>query len=281
MDNKNRLETLPSNCKVNEEDSTKHENSSSSDRKRIIQILDLFNSKYDCKICRKKLRYKADHIIHAKLKHRLTKSEKKVCPFCKLNFKTYHQLTSHLMVDHLNEKPYGCRLCKKKFHAFLHLKRHCSKMHLRELTVDSNLSSSSLLDSSFSNASLFPVDMSLGSRKNYLFGLIDYDNSQLGLKNSEREEKEENLSNINFKYRHFLNKLRLSEIVWKNDLDGKSDFFKMNTENELDASARLLPLTVMHIYFISRIFICRNYAEWRFYKLNHEFSVENRLLTKI
>ena len=37
--------------------------------KRVIQMLDLFNSKYNCKKCCKKLRYKADQIIHCKLKH--------------------------------------------------------------------------------------------------------------------------------------------------------------------------------------------------------------------
>ena len=64
-------------------------------RKRVIQMLDLFNSKYDCKKCRKKLRYKADQIIHTKLKHnnniQTNHSNKNtrqiICPECHIHFK--------------------------------------------------------------------------------------------------------------------------------------------------------------------------------------------------
>lgn len=36
---------------------------------QVFKKFDLFYSKYNCRICRKKLRYKADEIVHLKLKH--------------------------------------------------------------------------------------------------------------------------------------------------------------------------------------------------------------------
>lgn len=94
----------------------------------IIKKFDLFNSKYDCKVCRKKLRYKADEIIHLKLKHANNGSTIQ-CPTCNRKYRTYYALKLHLMKAHLNERPYGCKLCKNKFSAFVKLKRHCHKCH--------------------------------------------------------------------------------------------------------------------------------------------------------
>jgi hypothetical protein len=140
-------------------------------RKRVIQVLDLFNSKYKCKICRKRLRYKADEITH-RCKHRL-KSSSIFCPICKKIFKSYQYLTLHLMVDHLKEKPYGCRLCKRRFHAFISLKRHCYKFHLNKM--NNSLSSRSSSSNSSNSPLLFD------SSELNLLDLIDYDNSQIVL----------------------------------------------------------------------------------------------------
>jgi hypothetical protein len=144
-------------------------------RKRVIQMLDLFNSKYDCKKCRKKLRYKADHIIHSKLKHTAT-NHQITCPECSLQFRTYFSLTSHLMTVHLNERPYGCKICHKKFHAFALLKRHCHKKHLNSDSAPSSLLSPvSLNSTSSSTRSSETTD----SKFNNLYDLIDYDNSTI------------------------------------------------------------------------------------------------------
>jgi hypothetical protein len=134
----------------------------------VIKILDIFNSKYNCRICRKKLRYKAEQIIHNELKHKnknisIKRGEKEgeaktgiKCPYC-FNFitRTYSHLTLHLMIKHLNEKPYGCRVCKKRFYAFINLKKHCIKMH-----------------------------------KTQLYDLIDYDNSNI-ISSFQRQETQE------------------------------------------------------------------------------------------
>ena len=149
-------------------------------RKRVIQMLDLFNSKYDCKICRKKLRYKADQIIHSKLKHR-HRGQTINCPECNQRFKTYFSLTTHLMTVHLNERPYGCKICHKKFHAFAHLKRHCHKKHLNIEAASSLLSpvSLSLSSSPVSSASTFLCSPKTNEKTNNLHDLIDYENSIL------------------------------------------------------------------------------------------------------
>ena len=145
-------------------------------RKRVIQMLDLFNSKYDCKKCRKKLRYKADQIVHEKLKHSMSNKFIK-CPECDLEFNTYFSLTSHLMTVHLNERPYGCKLCHKKFHAFALLRRHCHKKHLNIksspfISIKSNLSVDSY--------KITPSENLVKSEKrNNLYDLIDYENSIL------------------------------------------------------------------------------------------------------
>ena len=111
------------------------------------------------------------------------------------------------MVDHLKEKPYGCRLCKRKFHAFISLKRHCNKTHLNKL----NNSSSSISSSSNSSDSPLLFD----SKNLNLFDLIDYENSQIVL--SGRNELE-NLASYS-KYESFLNRIKLSEIIWNGDLN--------------------------------------------------------------
>lgn len=149
-------------------------------RKRVIQMLDLFNSKYDCNKCRKKLRYKADKIIHEKLKHSISYHLIK-CPECDLQFKTYFSLTSHLMTVHLNERPYGCKICHKKFHAFALLKRHCHKKHLNTDSSPSSLLSPVSLNSnlSISSNSITPEEKSGVGKRNNLYDLIDYENSIL------------------------------------------------------------------------------------------------------
>lgn len=149
-------------------------------RKRVIQMLDLFNSKYDCKICRKKLRYKADQIIHSKLKHR-HRGQVIKCPECNEQFRTYFSLTSHLMTVHLNERPYGCKICHKKFHAFALLKRHCHKKHLNIEAASTLLSpvSISVSSSPLSSASAFSCSSQANEKTNNLHDLIDYENSIL------------------------------------------------------------------------------------------------------
>ena len=169
-----------------------------SNRKRVIQMLDLFNSKYDCKLCRKKLRTKADQIVHSELKHKPDSHANTInCPYCDLKHTTYFQLTSHLMINHLNERPYGCRLCKKKFHAFIQLKRHCNTAHLNTASLkpeNSSNSSSSLCSSGFvskssssssssssSYCSSSSFNSTLTNKCQSLFDLIDYTNSNLCL----------------------------------------------------------------------------------------------------
>ena len=147
-------------------------------RKRVIQMLDLFNSKYDCKKCRKKLRYKADKIIHEKLKHSNSYNFIK-CPECDLQFKTYFTLTTHLMTVHLNERPYGCKICHKKFHAFALLKRHCNKKHLNTELLPSSLLSPISLNSYLSINTNSIESGENNSKRNNLYDLIDYENSIL------------------------------------------------------------------------------------------------------
>jgi hypothetical protein len=144
----------------------------------IIQILDLFNSKYDCKICRQKLRYKADEIIHVEFKHKKCASEHNnaiSCPFCKETLRTYHQLTRHLMIKHLNERPYGCRLCKKRFSAFIKLKKHCVQNHVAGSNNISGMNNS--LSSTASSLSSNSSTASSGGV--LLHELIEYENSNL------------------------------------------------------------------------------------------------------
>ena len=96
------------------------------------EILDLFNSKFYCKICRQKLRTKADEIIHLKYKHnREHDSDVPIkCLFCVKQFKTYFSFKKHLIIKHLDERPYGCNLCvRKRFTNFCHLKTHIKRSH--------------------------------------------------------------------------------------------------------------------------------------------------------
>jgi hypothetical protein len=96
------------------------------------QLLDLFNSKYYCKICRSKLRTKADEIIHLKYKHNKTVDSNQLikCLFCSKKFKSYFSFKRHLTIKHLKEKPYGCNLCvDKSFTNFYHLKKHILRDH--------------------------------------------------------------------------------------------------------------------------------------------------------
>lgn len=94
--------------------------------KDLMRILDLFNSKYKCVICRKRLRYKADEIIHSEIIHNQNNMNNS-CPFCGKLFRSSFILRKHLMNIHLNEKPYKCRICGKKFSQFFNLKKHCKK----------------------------------------------------------------------------------------------------------------------------------------------------------
>lgn len=158
----------------------------------IIKVLDLFNSKYDCKVCRKKLRYKADEIIHLELKHKKrnesnNKSSSNVikCPYCSKLIPTYFQLTRHLMIKHLNEKPYGCRLCKKKFFAFIALKQHCLKHHIlnhnhHHHQLDEN--NNNMDANKYSPITCLSTDTTSSSSfksMHSLQDLIEYDNSNL------------------------------------------------------------------------------------------------------
>ena len=103
------------------------------DGKKIMEILDLFNSKYYCKICRQMLRTKADEIIHLKYKHnqQVDKNQCLKCLFCSSQFKTYLTFKKHLMIKHLDERPYGCKKCNntKRFTQFVQLKMHVKKFH--------------------------------------------------------------------------------------------------------------------------------------------------------
>ena len=160
--------------------------------KRIIQMLDLFNSKYYCKVCCSKLRYKADQIIHSQLKHTKTKetSNKNVnssyaakrpiikCPKCDDSFSTYFHLKFHLMKKHLNEKPYGCRACQVKFYSFSRLRKHCFAKHIGNNTKLASCSSSSSFSVSSSSSTSSNVSLSLSENSNVnLIDLINYDNS--------------------------------------------------------------------------------------------------------
>ena len=173
-------------------------------RKRIIQMLDLFNSKYDCKICCKKLRYKADQIIHSELKHNYSNTTIK-CPLCDYTSNTYFRLKFHLMKKHLNEKPYGCRQCNGRFYSFSLLKKHCYLKHLNR----SSLSSSSSSSSSFASNS---------SESNNFIDLINYENSTINLKdtnllqNSVQNPLSFN-SELNMKYFLNLNKMKKSKNI--------------------------------------------------------------------
>jgi hypothetical protein len=101
--------------------------------KNIIEILDLFNSKYYCKICRQKLRTKADELIHLNYKHCKIQTAKIICLYCSIEFQTYYNLKKHLMIKHLNERPYGCKICKNKnYTQFINLKIHIKKHHKNE-----------------------------------------------------------------------------------------------------------------------------------------------------
>lgn len=147
-------------------------------QQEIIKILDLFNSKYDCKICRRKLRYKADEIIHLKLMHQTQETRLIKCPICSNVSKTFYHLKIHLMKDHLNERPYGCRLCKKKFHAFVQLKRH-----FRACVLSSKSSPQTSYFKNFSS-------------------LIEYENSTI-------------YSESQIRYVNFLKKIKFNEVVFK------------------------------------------------------------------
>ena len=146
---------------------------------RIIKVMDLFSSKYDCKVCRKKLRYKADEIIHG-IKHKSGPTldyHQIKCPYCFEEMRTYFQLGRHLMIKHLNERPYGCRLCKKKFHAFVKLKNHCFKYHLSNSSdtyFDLRQSPSSVMSSVQSITSSFQ-------------DIIEYENSHLSLESANHD----------------------------------------------------------------------------------------------
>ena len=120
--------------------------SSKSRSKHFIRMLDLFNSKYNCSVCRVKLRYRADQIIHRELKHYNNNNNNEPqqqqpirCPYCEAPHRTYFSLRTHLMLRHLDERPYACRLCTRRFHAFVHLKRHLKQQHLaNETTIGLN-----------------------------------------------------------------------------------------------------------------------------------------------
>lgn len=105
--------------------------------KELIQIMDLFNSKYKCSVCRRRLRYKADEIIHRENLHNQRRISYN-CSFCGRSFNSFYMLRQHLMIVHLNEKPYQCRVCKKKFTHFLHLKKHC-KIHMTDKLAFHNM----------------------------------------------------------------------------------------------------------------------------------------------
>jgi hypothetical protein len=144
--------------------------------KRVIQMLDLFNSKYNCKKCCKKLRYKADQIIHCKLKHSKQNDQLTIeCPelLCDKSFQTYFHLKFHLMKSHLNEKPYGCSFCLTKFYSFISLKKHCLKKHSNEnilnlisydnsiIKMETEHNNNSYLPNSIENPLSFNSDLNL------------------------------------------------------------------------------------------------------------------------
>lgn len=175
---------------------------SSQSKHEIIKKLDLFNSKYDCKICRKKLRYKADEIIHLKLKHGQHNQGQDLsikCPYCQKIIKTFYHLKSHLMVEHLNERPYGCRLCKKRFHAFVQLKRHCSKHH--SCNFEKNLHN--------------------------LTNLIDYNNSLFNC-TSQQDTEDKNVRCVKI-----LNNVKFGEIIFNKSSANKSLNGSLNSNDSL------------------------------------------------
>jgi len=113
-------------------------------QKEYIETLDLFNSKYFCKICRKRLRLKADQIIHEQILHRkdcaqIDNGEKRKhemkCIYCDHLFTTYYHLKLHLM-QHLDEKPYGCKPCRIKFSSFFKFKHHFNTKHKTPSAVE-------------------------------------------------------------------------------------------------------------------------------------------------
>jgi hypothetical protein len=143
-------------------------------------MLDLFNSKYNCRICRTKLRYKADQIIHSQLKHKkgITTIQ---CPYCNEKTKTYCHLTLHLNKVHLKEKPYGCAICKKKFLTFIQLRRHFKQFHMDQIEATTNhivdLNNNSI-ESSESDTSQHHLSMSSSNLGDFL-QTIEYTNSQI------------------------------------------------------------------------------------------------------
>jgi len=167
--------------------------------KRIIQMLDLFNSKYYCKVCCSKLRYKADQIIHSQLKHKIKTKDTLnngigcakrpiiKCPKCENSFSSYFHLKFHLMRKHLNEKPYGCRACQVKFYSFSRLRKHCFAKHIGHARVasSSSCSSSSFSVSSFSsNSSNMSMLSDNSSNGINLIDLINYENSKFQVDSS-------------------------------------------------------------------------------------------------
>lgn len=164
------------------------QSSQESDAKRneIIKKLDLFNSKYSCTICRRKLRYKADEIIHLQLKHRkqspsdstVASSTRMIdCPLsCGRTFSTYYRVRAHLSRCHLHERPYGCKLCKhKRFYEFVTLKAHFVKHHQPQF--------------------------------NAIYDVIDYENSKFD------SDTSQNIRRVNF----FHDRFQFSEILFDAD----------------------------------------------------------------
>jgi hypothetical protein len=198
-------------------------------RKRVLQMLDLFNSKYDCKVCRKKLRYKADQIVHYKLKHAggdldHCSSDKLKCPYCCKEHTSYFKLTSHIMVDHLNEKPYGCRVCKKKFYSFLKFKRHCHKSH-------SAINLLNLIE--YDNSELILVDNKYNDSTNYDKSTFEQNQIKPMVDKINDNSPSYFTTNAQIKYTKFLDKIRLSEIIVKPNYIEISDN-KLNNTNYHD-----------------------------------------------
>lgn len=148
--------------------------------KNLIEYLDLFNSKYYCKVCRIKLRTQADEIIHMKYKHKNASTTSKTraikCCYCSKQYKCYFKLKKHLMLKHLNEKPYACKLCvDTKYTQFVHLKLHFKAKHFN-LLKDKHFNK--LID--YSNSK--PID--------------DDDDDDQDVDNIENEEKEESVDKL-------------------------------------------------------------------------------------
>jgi hypothetical protein len=199
-------------------------------RKRVLQMLDLFNSKYDCKVCRKKLRYKADQIIHHKLKHATGAGDRNSrdnfkCPFCDKKHNSYFKLMTHLMINHLKEKPYGCKICKKKFLSFLKFKRHCQNTH-------SEVNLLNLIE--YDNSELVLAD-------NHKHNNLALENEKIASESKQIQPMivkiNDNLSsyyttNSQIKYTKFLDKIKLSEIIVKPNYIEISDNKLNNTKYE-------------------------------------------------